>query len=183
MKITKDNAVLLIIDVQEKLVPAMSEPGKCVENTVKLTKGMNILNIPIVVSEQYPKGLGSTVTKVKEVLEESKEANVFEKRAFSALDVKEIKDKLSKYDKDYVVICGVESHICVLQTIMALLEEGFISVLVEDCVFSRKENDKIQAVKRAAMEGAIITTYEAILFELLGDSAAPEFKEISNLIK
>ena len=179
MKITKDNAALLVVDVQERLVPAMSDPKKCVENTVKLVKGAKILDIPIVISEQYPKGLGSTVRSVTEGID----ADIYAKRAFSALDEAAIKDKLSELDKDYVLICGIESHICVLQTIMALVEEGFIPVLVEDCIFSRKENDKTQAVKRAAMEGAIVTTYEAILFELLADSTAPEFKEISNLIK
>ena len=188
MKITKDNATLLVIDFQEKLVPAMSEPEKCVDNKAKLIEGARILGLPIVVSEQYPQGLGSTVPAIREVLDKEIDgtiipANIIAKRAFSCLDEEKILNELEKVDRDYVLVCGIESHICVLQTIMDLSEKGFIPVLVEDCVFSRKENDKTQAVKRAAMEGAIVTTYESILFELLGSSTAPEFKAISKLIK
>lgn len=188
MKITKDNAVLLVIDVQEKLVPAMSDPEGCVKNTAILIEGMRTLGVPVLVTEQYPKGLGSTVPEIKEVLEKEIDGKIdavdyVAKTSFSALEETKIKDSLETLDRDYVIICGIESHICVLQSIMAISEAGFIPVLVEDCAFSRKDNDKVQAVKRAAMEGAVITTYESILFELLGAAGSPEFKIISKLIK
>mgnify|MGYP002623758793 CR=1 FL=1 len=182
MKITRDNVMFLLIDVQERLLPAMSEPEACLNNIEKLAEGMKILGIPSVVTEQYPKGLGRTDEKLIKALELSAE-DALDKRTFSVFADEIIKSKIEEYDKDYVIIAGIESHICVLQTAMDLSEAGFVPVVVEDCVYSRKENDKINAIKRAAMEGAIITTTESILFELLDTSLAPEFKEISNLIK
>jgi nicotinamidase-related amidase len=180
MRIKKDEVIGLVIDVQGKLLPHMYEADKVEDGIVKLAKGLAYLDIPVVVSEQYRKGLGETVESVSSVVVDY---NPLEKKSFSCLDERILNDAIFSKNKKYVIISGIETHICVMQTAIDMIEAGLIPVIVEDAVSSRKENDKNIAIERLRSEGAIITTIESILFELTRFSGSEVFKNISKLIK
>lgn len=179
MRILSEDTRCIVIDYQEKLLPAMAEKEALLKKTVTLLKGLRELEIPITMTTQYARGLG---LNVKEICEAIGSDTYFDKKSFSAFEVPEVQKELEK-GRVNVIICGIEAHVCVLQTIMDLSEAGYQPILVEDCVSSRDLHDKEMAVKRAAMEGALITTMESLLFELTQGAASPHFKQISALIK
>lgn len=181
MRINKEDVMAIVIDNQEKLVPHMYECNNLIVNTVKLLQGLNILQVPIIATQQYTKGLGMTVEEIQNVFH--KEFQYLEKISFSSYGDAVIKEEIRKLGKKCIIICGIEGHICVLQTVIDLLEDGYDVVIVEDCISSRKENDKVIALRRMEKEGAIITTYESILFELTKMAGNDTFKAISKLIK
>ncbi len=180
---SKREKVMLFIDFQEKLMPAINCCGELTENTVKLAKGAAELNLPILVTEQYVKGLGPTIDTINEAF--GGKATYFEKMHFSAVGEEGFLDYLEKEGKGYkeVVICGIETHICVAQTALDLVEKGYKVYVVEDCCGSRTDNNKKIAIDRMARAGVIITTYEAILFEILEYAKSEGFKEVSRIIK
>lgn len=180
MRIKRENTIAVVIDIQEKLYPYIYDNEVLTDKVSRLIKGLKVLGIEIIVTEQYSKGLGATIKPVQESLGDYKH---LEKMSFSCCGLNDFDSKLSAAGKKYIIICGIESHVCVLQTVLDLLEKRFIPVLVEDCVSSRNPNDKKIAVKRMRAEGAIITTYESILFELLEVSGTEEFKAISKIVK
>jgi nicotinamidase-related amidase len=180
MRLLKEDSALLIIDIQERIVPHMAERELLIANTQKLIQGFKILTIPIVVSEQYRKGLGLTIP---EILNCTGEINVFEKISFSCCDDKAIMGAISAKNKKNIIICGIETHVCVLQTAMDLLEKGMLPVIVADCVSSRKETDKDMALRRMEKAGVIITSSESLLFELTRFAGTDTFKTISKLVK
>ena len=179
MKINIADTALLVVDIQERLMPAMSGKDNLLDNCLKLFRGIATLKIPTVITEQYPRGLGHTN---KEVLDELPGAEVFEKISFSCI-TEDIFPELISLGKKNIIVCGIESHVCVLQTVIDLIANDYQPVLVADCISSRKEIDKLYAIERAREEGAIVTTYESILFELIGCSKHENFKEISNIVK
>jgi len=130
----------------------------------------------MVITQQYTKGLGMSV---EQIFEAAGTTDYIDKISFTAFDC--VEDKIK--DKKFVVVCGIESHICVLQTVIDLKNAGYIPVLVEDCVSSRKENDKKVAIERMRQEGAIVTTYESLLFELLKVAGTDTSKQIQKLIR
>ena len=180
MRIKKDQSLAVIIDMQKKLYPHIFENEKLTSNTIKLIKGLRALNIEILVTEQYSKGLGSTIEPIKDVLDELPPV---EKMTFSCCGVSSFNEALKSSDKKNIIIAGIESHVCVLQTVLDLLENNYQPVLIEDCVSSRNTNDKKIAVERMRDEGAIISTYESILFELCDVSGNETFKAISKTVK
>lgn len=180
MRILRENTTGLIIDIQERLFPFIHDNEKVARNTSILIQGLKVLNIPIVVTQQYTKGLGNTLPELVEVLGSG---DFLEKVAFSCCDDKGFMGELKDLGRKFVIIAGIEAHVCVLQTTIDLLENDFRPVVVEDCISSRSPNDKSMAVQRMRSEGAIVTTYESILFELLRYSGTSEFKEISRLVK
>jgi nicotinamidase-related amidase len=180
MRILRDQTAGLVIDIQEKLFPFISGNETLASNSGILIQGLQALNIPILVTEQYTKGLGPTIQPLHQYLAGEQ---VIEKLAFSCCDDQPFMVKLSALDKKFIVITGIESHVCVLQTAIDLLEHNFIPVVVEDCVSSRNLNDKQMAIARMRRSGAVITTYESVLFELLRFSGTEEFKAISRLVK
>lgn len=180
MRIDAKNTQALLIDIQEKLFPHMYNKEIFLETTLKLIKGLQLLNIPILLNEQYTKGLGETLPSIKEIL---KDTNSFEKVTFSCCKNEPTLEEIKTRDKKFVIVFGIETHVCVLQTILDLKEEGFIPVLVEDATTSRKQNDKNIALKRIISEGAIVTTYESLLFELCISAKNEVFKDISKLVK
>ena len=180
MKIKKEDAVALVIDVQERLLPHMFEWKRLLQNTLKLIKGLQVLAAPILVTQQYTKGLGPTDNNV---VNQISDFNFTEKIAFSCYGEPEFKNKLNVIGKKQVIICGIESHICVLQTCLDLLESGYLPVIVEDCISSRQQKDKVIAIERMRQSGAIITTMESILFELTQCAGTEAFKAISKIIK
>lgn len=176
MRIEREHTIALVVDYQEKLVPAMNDKDKLIHNSCILLEGLKILDVPMVITQQYTKGLGMTVEKITQA---AGTAEYVDKISFTAYDC--VKDKISA--KKYIIVCGIESHICVLQTVIDLKAAGFVPVLVADCVGSRKESDKLVALERARQEGAIVTTYESLLFELLQVAGTETSKKIQKLIR
>lgn len=178
---TPEESSLLIIDVQEKLLPAMDEKEEIFENICRLVKGATTLEIPTIATEQYPKGLGVTVPELMQCYRGN--IPTFPKTSFNALEQQEVLDWLRGVERTNVFICGMESHICVRQTALDLKRKGFYPIVIADCVASRKKYDKEIAIRSMELEGVEITTLESAFYELLRDSKHPAFKEISKLIK
>jgi len=180
MRISINNTVGLIIDMQEKLYPYIHDHEQLTKNTGILVEGLKAMEIEILGTEQYTKGLGFTISPIKKLVPE---LEFIEKQAFSCCDEPSFFEKLSFLSPRNVIIAGIETHVCVMQTAIDLIENGFVPIIVEDCVSSRRLNDKNIAIERMRAEGAIITTYESILFELLQYSGSETFKKISKLVK
>lgn len=180
MRILTHEAGAVVIDYQEKLIPAISNRESLIQKSRTLLSGLSALGVPMVVSEQYKKGLGPTAPVIDEL---AANAPHIEKLSFSCCDTPELMDAISKMEKRFIIICGIEAHVCVLQTVIDLIEKDYRPVLVTDCVGSRFEADKEAAVSRAMQEGAIITTCEALLFELTRQAGTDVFKTISKLVK
>lgn len=174
------DSILLIIDVQEKLVNALDK-DVVVRRTAALTNAAKILKIPTIVTQQYSKGLGLTVEQVRQNFAE--DTKVFEKTAFSALKESGFLELLKSYKKRQIVICGIETHVCVHQTVADLLFEGFEVHVVKDACASRNKYEFKQGIDRMQENGAKISCLEIVLFEWLKDAKNPNFKEIQALIK
>lgn len=175
----RDSTALLVIDIQERIIKVINEYERVVDNSIKLIKGFQILKLPVIHTEQYPKGLGPTVEKIGSVLGSSAAV----KTTFSCSGADNLFSTLIKSDLSQLVVCGVESHVCVQQTVLDLLANGFQVNVAADAVSSRREFDYNTALDRMDKLGAEITTTESILFELLEESGTPEFKAISKLVK
>lgn len=175
-----EDSLLLIVDIQEKLVSVL-EKDVVVKRAAMLVNAAKILEIPMIISEQYPKGLGETVVQVKQNLAEN--ATVFQKMAFSLLKEEGFLEKLKSYNKKQIVVCGIETHVCVHQTVADLINEGFEVYVVKDACASRNKYEFKQGIERMQENGAKITCLEIVLFEWLKTSKHPQFKEIQALIK
>lgn len=180
MRIIKEHSVALVVDIQERLLPHMHGYKELISNVLVLIEGLKILEVPLFVTEQYRKGLGETVVEIQEVIDEF---NPMEKMAFSCCDDPHIIMKLNNAAKKNVILFGIEAHVCILQTVLDLLDDGYQPVIVGDCVSSRKLDDKEMALLRMRQEGAIVTSYESILFELARVSGTDTFRAISRLVK
>ena len=180
MRITKENTIALIIDIQERLFPVMVEKEKLLSNCKTLIQGLNELKIPQIISQQYTKGLGNTLEEIKSIIPDFE---FIEKRDFSCCDEPIILNKLKHLKAKNVILCGIESHVCVLQTAVDLKEAGLNPIVVMDCVSSRTIENLELAKERFRFEGIMMTSYESILFELTRSSAASEFRAISKLVK
>jgi nicotinamidase-related amidase len=180
MRIQSNQTQALVVDIQEKLFPHMKGKEQFLSTTLKLIKGLQLLKIPFILNEQYPKGIGHTITPIKELLTNE---NAYEKTTFSCCKNESTMQTIKNKDKKFVIVFGIEAHVCVLQSVIDLLEAGFIPVLVTDCISSRNPYDKEIAIKRMENEGAILTTYESLLFELCVNAKNAVFKEISKLVK
>lgn len=182
MLISKTNSCLLIIDVQERLAPVMSDPRRVIDGCSRLLRGAGILNVPVIITEQYPKGLGPSLFDIRDAAPES--AVYFEKTSLSAVQEEGFMEKLKAFGKKQVVIAGIEEHICVLQTAVELKEAGFDVFVVTDASGCRiPENEKI-ALERLKQEGIFLAGIENVLFEWLRKAGSPEFKDVQNrLIK
>lgn len=174
------NTVLLCIDYQEKLLSKISDEEKIKEKIMIMVKSAQILEIPIVITEQYPKGLGSTFLELKNILKDQK---LIEKIHFNCFRDINFLDKLTNIDRENLLISGIEAHICILQTALAALNRGYRVYLIEDTISSRSIEDKDIAFKRLAQAGAIPSSVEMILYELLGQAGSTTFKSILKLIK
>jgi nicotinamidase-related amidase len=176
----KNNTALVIIDIQERLAAVMKMKDAVVSNCLHLIELAKMLDIPIVLTEQYPKGIGQTVEPIRKALPEYRP---IEKLTFSCCDEPSFPDAIRKLNKKTLVVTGMETHICILQTSIGLLREGFNLHLVKDAVCSRtKENWKV-ACEFMRDAGAVITCTETVLFQLLQIAGTEEFKAISKRIK
>lgn len=174
-----NNTFAMVVDIQEKLMPHIHQNEALLANMTKLINGLKELKMEFVLNEQYPRGIGKTIDEIKSLLPE---INVFEKTTFSCCNDESLPN-LQMKNKQNVIVFGIETHVCVLQTSLNLIKAGFRVVLVVDCCGSRKELDHQIAIKRLYQSGAVLTTYESLLFELLKDSKNEAFKAISKIIK
>ncbi|MCK4863975.1 MAG: hydrolase [Gammaproteobacteria bacterium] len=174
---------LLIIDIQERLASAM--PADVLENVIKnnnvLVKAAKELDIPVIHSEQYPKGLGNTVAEITEQLPETSVS--IEKTCFSCSETEGFHDLLAKNKRQQIIISGMESHVCVLQSAIQLQRHGYTVYVVEDAICSRKKLNHRNAIDRLRQSGIIVSNVESVLFEWLRDATHPKFKILSKLIK
>lgn len=180
MRILKEHTIGLVIDIQERLVPVMEESELLIGNCRKLIQGLQLLELPLLITQQYTRGLGETVNEIKTVI---KDFQYIEKKDFSCMDEPVFAENLALSGAQNVIICGIEAHVCVLQTAIDLKASGYNPVVVFDCVSSRSFDNVDLAAERFRHEGIMMTSMESILFELTRSSAAPEFKEISKLVK
>lgn len=176
--ITTQNSAFLFIDVQEKLT-GMLRKDKCAKKAEILAKTAKILNIKTILTEQYPKGLGETIPTVKYNLPDN--AKFFEKTSFNALLTDGVAEAVG--DVKNVFIFGIETHICVYQTTLALLDKGYNVFVVKDACASRETDEFKAGINLMEKEGAKILTTEMVIFELLKSSKHPNFKEVQFLIK
>lgn len=178
----RDKAVLVVIDVQEKLCQAMDH-----KVLHRLTKHVGILlesaaelKVPVLITEQYVKGLGPTLPELKE---KAVDAPTFEKMAFSCCGSSEFVEALRATGRTQVIITGMETHVCVLQTVIELIEAGFTVHLVRDAVMSRSKQNWQTAMDAMAAAGAVPTCTESVLFQLLKVAGTDEFKKLSKLVR
>jgi len=175
----RKEAALLVIDIQGKIIKVIDEYQRVIDNSLKLIRGCRILGIPVYHTEQYPSGLGETVTEIKNEFD----SEAIQKMTFSCSGAGTLFGDLINSGIRQVILCGIESHVCVQQTALDLLANGFEVTITADAVSSRKKIDYEIAVDRMRDRGVDISTTEAVLFELMERCGTDEFKMISKLIK
>lgn len=169
---------LLVIDMQEKLLARMADRAAVVANTSRLIRGAGVLNIPVLATEQYPKGLGPTTDELLTLLPDRPA-----KTAFHCCSTLSVLEHLHGGAIRHVTLAGIETHVCVAQTALELLHLGFVVQVAADAVAARHRFDGEVALRRLEMAGAVISTTEAILFEWTETAEHPQFKAISALVK
>jgi nicotinamidase-related amidase len=179
----KEDSTLLVVDMQEKLMSAMPEIESrfAVKNVKILLEAARILEIPVSMTEQYPKGLGPTIEEIKESAGDC--FRPIEKIVFSCARSPEFVDVLKELGRSSVLICGVETHVCVLQTAIDLINDGYHIYVPADAVVSRKELDWQKGIELMDKAGAVVGTTETFLFQLLERAGTDEFKQISKLVR
>ncbi len=180
MLLSAERSVLIVIDVQERLAPAMHGLQAFLRNTEILMRAAARLAVPVIITEQYPKGLGRTVESISALAAPDA---VVEKITFSAVDSDDFRQRLDVADRPEPVICGIEAHVCVLQTALGLRDRGRRVWLVRDATASRRPDSVAAAMERAARFGMQPVTTEMVVFEWLRQAGTPEFRELSALIK
>lgn len=176
----KDNAALVIIDIQDRLAVTMKTKEEVINNCLHLIELSKMINMPIIVTEQYPKGLGQTVKEIREALPAYKP---IEKLTFSCCEEPAFMNEIRHLKKRNIILAGMETHICVLQTCVGLLKEGFKVHLVQDGACSRAKKNWKTGVEFMRDAGAVITCTETVLFQLLKIAGTEEFKAVSKRIK
>lgn len=180
MRIKAQESCLLIVDVQERLAPVMANPRRVLYGGATLMRAALRLSIPILVTEQYPKGLGPTMIDLRSL---APEGAFFEKVHFASTEEPGFLDRLKAFGRRQVVMAGIESHICVTQTALGLLEAGYEVFVVADACSSRQQENYEAAMRRLGAAGAKLVTVEMAVFEWLFKAGTAEFKELSALIK
>lgn len=175
-------AMLLVIDMQEKLMPLIVEHQRVIAAASKMVRGARVLNLPMIATEQYPRGIGVTVAAMREVMAGGS-VPTMEKPTFSAWPNPEIRDAIIGLDRPQVIIVGVETHVCVQQTALDLASRDYDVYVCADAVGSRGRVDHECALHRMRQNRVIVTTVESALLELCQSSAAPHFKAFLEIIK
>lgn len=178
----RDKAVLVVIDVQEKLCMAMDEKvlRNVCRNTGILLEAARLLHFPVLITEQYVKGLGATLPELRE---KAVEAACFEKMSFSCCGSREFMARLKELGRSQIIITGMETHVCVLQTVIELRDAGFEVHLVKDAVMSRSKQNWQTAIEAMGLTGAVPASTESALFQLLKTAGTDEFKALSKLVR
>jgi len=179
MLIKIEQSALLVIDIQERLAPAMQGIDDVIKNTKTLLRAATLLEAPVLVSEQYPKGLGITVPDLRPMISEG----TIEKISFSCMGEADFAERFTSLGRGQAVVAGIESHVCVLQTVMDLLASGIQVFVVSDATSSRTTANCELALRRMQAAGAEIVSTEMVVFEWLGHAGTDAFRELSRLIK
>jgi nicotinamidase-related amidase len=180
-RLSPENSLLVIVDVQERLLPAVQNPPRVVFNTRRLLEGARLLSVPVIVSEQYPQGLGNTVKELVPYIPEG--TAVLPKKSFSVYDDEHLRTAIDTHQRSQIILCGVETHVCVLQSAFDLQRAGKEVCVVTDAVASRFTDDMQMALRRFESSGIVLTTTESLLFEWCRTAEHPQFKEFSRLAK
>ena len=183
MRLDRNDAVLVVIDVQERLMPVIHDRFEVEKNIERLIRGAHVLGVPAIVTEQYVRGLGTTVEPLRNALEETSGYRPIEKQCFSAQGCAAFAAQLAALDRRQVLLSGVETHVCVYQTARDLLSEGRELWVVADAVSSRAPRNRDLGLQRMTSDGARLSSTEMALFELLGVAGTEEFRAISKLVK
>ena len=178
-----NDALLVVVDVQERFRGHIDGYEKLISQCATLVRGCEKLSVPVVITEQYPQGLGATVDEIKNIEAESRPRSFFEKSCFSAALAADFADCLEKSGRKQIVVCGIETHVCVNQTVHDLLARGYQTHVVVDAVASRTAVNKETGLAKMFASGAIAATVEMVLFELLVQSGTAEFKQVQRLVK
>lgn len=180
MKLPKcESTICLVVDIQERLIPVLSNSAEMMQKSVVLLQGLKALNVPLLITEQYPKGLGNTIPEIKVAVEG---AAVVEKTRFSAY-LPETESVLQHYRAQTVVLIGVEAHICMLQTALDLRDNGYEVYVPFECTTSRNLDNKANALQQMRYAGVTVGNIESLLFALMADAKHDAFKTISKLIQ
>ena len=180
MLIKAEDSCLIVIDMQERLVPAMQAPARTLKNTRLLIKTAGQLNVPVMLTEQYPQGLGRTVSEIATAAED---LPVFEKMHFSCMEETAFAEAFKATSRRQAIITGMEAHICVMQTAAQLMDEGYQVFVVTDATSSRTLESEKACLDRLQAIGAGIVTTEMVVFEWLAKAGTPAFKQLLPLIK
>jgi len=175
---SQSDSALLVVDVQEKLVEAMVAAARMVWNVRRLIDGAKLLGLPVVASEQYPQGLGATVPELASLLEHRPA-----KLSFSCRELPGLFADLRQRNIEKLLVCGLETHVCIQQTALDLLSDGWRVYVAVDAVGSRYDLDHQTALRRMESSGAVLTSTEAVLFEWCQTADTPEFKQIRRIVR
>jgi nicotinamidase-related amidase len=179
--LNRDQAVLIVVDFQDKLLPSIAGREGLLKRAGRLIRGARLLELPILVTEQYPQGVGPTEGSVIEALGEA--YHPIQKMTMSCMGVEAFQEALKATAKRQVLLCGIEAHVCVHQSAADLLEAGYEVHLIADCISSREARDAEVAIQRAAQMGCRISTHEMAIFEILRRADTPAFKEWIKIIR
>jgi nicotinamidase-related amidase len=179
-RLRRDRTGLVVVDIQERLLPSMWEHERALQNSLRLIRGAAILGVPVLATEQYRKGLGATVPQIAAAVPGF---TPLEKLTFSSCGAEGFTEALQAKNIRDVLLCGIETHVCVAQTCLDLLDSDFRVFVVADAVSSRAEQNHYIGLDRMRASGAIIVSTEMVLFELLGRAGSEEFKQILTLVK
>jgi nicotinamidase-related amidase len=178
--IDRGDAALVIVDVQERLAAVMDQRRKVIENCVRLVEAAKILGMPVVVTEQYPRGLGPTEEKLRGALPVYEPV---EKLSFSCCGEPKFMEAVTTLGRKKIILAGMEAHVCVLQTCIELLNAAYSVHLIQDAVCSRTKENWLVGVGMMRDAGTVVSSTETVLFQLLGKAGTEEFKAISKLVK
>jgi nicotinamidase-related amidase len=180
MRLERNDALLVLVDVQERLLPVIDGRDRILENMIRLVQACRILGVPALMTEQYVKGLGPTVPSLRGALDEEPPV---EKLTFSAVGEPAFVERLRTLSRRHVILAGIEAHVCVYQTARDLLRDDYTVTLVADAVSSRTAANRELAVQRMVQEGVQLSSTEMVVFELMGRAGSDEFREVAKLVK
>jgi len=179
-RLAPERTAVLIVDMQEKLLPVIHDHQQITAQVARLIDGAKALELPILVTEQYRKGLGVTVKSLGDRLENV--AGCWEKMDFSAC-IEPVLNTLSELEITSVVVAGIESHVCILQSCLGLMEKGYVAAVAVDATGSRRMTDRDAAIQRMIQAGVIPTTVESVLLEITGKAGTARFKKLLPIIR
>ncbi|MBN2583506.1 MAG: hydrolase [Planctomycetes bacterium] len=176
----RSESVLLVVDIQERLLPAIDGHEQVLAVADRVLRAARALNVPVLCTEQYPRGLGATVEPVRSNVGPEP---IIEKLAFSCCGAEGLPERLAALGRRQVILVGIEAHVCVMQTVLDLLAAGYRPYVVADAVSSRFAADRDVAFERMRQAGAVVTTAESVMFEWLEVAGTPEFKTVSRFVR
>jgi len=182
-RLHRADSVLIVIDVQEKLMPVIDGHEEVARNIERLVRGCKVLDVSTMLTEQYVKGLGATIPSIRQAFQETSGYEPIEKNCFSGYACAEFVTALRLLQKKQAIVAGIETHVCVYQTVVDLLANGYQVTIVADALGSRSASNKEIALRRMVAEGAKLSSTEMVLFEMLVESGTDEFRAIARLVK